>query len=327
MTAMDAAPPDPTTRPTGEPPRSSDLVLARLHLRLGALALARAELETMAGRDALDVDGVLDLAEARWRTGDVTGAGEAAELVIEDGRGPLVALVIAAEAAMAMGRPTEARRYAGTAVEQAGGGLDAIFAGMPRAAVWPADPLVPPPEVLAMFDTPGAGATLAAAGATARPAPPAPTPSVAAAGAATIGIWADEPGPSDAAPIADAAGPGDIPATTVPAAEPPGGPVLPAALDVLTAGRGAFIDGDLASAAAQLGLAIRLDPGLAPAVLDVLEADRSPELALVRGDAYRLVGRELDARQAFADAALGHHAGAPATDPAHDDRPPQGDPA
>ena len=46
---------DPTTR-------DADLVLAGLHLRLGALALARAELETLAGRDALDDDGLTDLA-------------------------------------------------------------------------------------------------------------------------------------------------------------------------------------------------------------------------------------------------------------------------
>src|SRR6476661_3109975 len=58
--------------------RHPDLVLARLHLRLGSLALARAELETLAGQDALDEDGLVDLAEARWRTGDIAGAGEAA---------------------------------------------------------------------------------------------------------------------------------------------------------------------------------------------------------------------------------------------------------
>ena len=55
--------------------RDPDLILARLHLRLGSLALARAELETLAGRDALDADGLVDLAEARWRTGDIAGAG------------------------------------------------------------------------------------------------------------------------------------------------------------------------------------------------------------------------------------------------------------
>ena len=85
--------------------------LAHLHLRLGSLALARAELETLAGRDALDDTGLVDLAEARWRTGDVAGAGEAAAVILGDGDdGPLVALVVAAEAALLRGRPSEARR-------------------------------------------------------------------------------------------------------------------------------------------------------------------------------------------------------------------------
>jgi len=43
--------------------RPADLALARIHLRLGSLGLARAELEALAGQDALDADGLLDLAE------------------------------------------------------------------------------------------------------------------------------------------------------------------------------------------------------------------------------------------------------------------------
>ena len=62
---------------------AADLVLARLHLRLGSLGLARAELETMAGRNGLDDEGIRDLAEARWRTGDLPGAGEAAAAYLE----------------------------------------------------------------------------------------------------------------------------------------------------------------------------------------------------------------------------------------------------
>jgi hypothetical protein len=58
--------------------RDIDLVVARLHVRLGSLQLARAELEEMAGKGTLDDEGLLDLAEARWRTGDLAGAGEAA---------------------------------------------------------------------------------------------------------------------------------------------------------------------------------------------------------------------------------------------------------
>ncbi len=56
-------------RPVAE--RGADLRLARLHVRGGAYALARAELEALAGSDGLDRDGILDLAEVRWRTGDL----------------------------------------------------------------------------------------------------------------------------------------------------------------------------------------------------------------------------------------------------------------
>ncbi|MFN8631135.1 MAG: hypothetical protein U0838_12715 [Chloroflexota bacterium] len=41
-------------------------------------ALARAELEALAGRGRLDDAALLDLAEVRWRTGDLGGAGDAA---------------------------------------------------------------------------------------------------------------------------------------------------------------------------------------------------------------------------------------------------------
>ncbi|MBA2757423.1 MAG: hypothetical protein H0U37_08285, partial [Chloroflexi bacterium] len=87
--------------------READLLLAGVHLRLGSLALARSELEALAGRDGLDEPGLVDLAEARWRSGDLEGAGEAADAAIHDGEGPLLALIVAAEAAAARGRPTE----------------------------------------------------------------------------------------------------------------------------------------------------------------------------------------------------------------------------
>ena len=67
------------------PERDVDLVVAHLHLRLGSLQLARAELEEMAGKGTLDDEGLIDLAEARWRTGDLTGAGEAANVALSAG--------------------------------------------------------------------------------------------------------------------------------------------------------------------------------------------------------------------------------------------------
>ena len=131
--------------------RLDDLVLAGVHLRLGSLPLARAELEALAGRDALDAEGLVDLAEARWRTGDLVGAGEAAQAALDGESGPVIALLIAAEAAAARGRPTDARRYAAAALTAAGPSIDQIFAGMPRSVVWPPDPAAPAPAPTTMF--------------------------------------------------------------------------------------------------------------------------------------------------------------------------------
>jgi hypothetical protein len=83
----------------------------------------------------------------------------------------------------------------------------------------------------------------------------------------------------------------------------PGESGLPTAELELESGREALEASDVQRAATHLGLVLRLAPSLAPAVLDLI-ADRSePPLALVRGDAYRLVGQEYEARRAFAEAA------------------------
>ena len=294
--------------------RSPDLVLARLHLRLGSLSLARAELETLAGKDMLDAEGVIDLAEARWRTGDITGAGEAAALVIDDEDGPVLALVVAAEAAAARGRPTEARRLAAKALAVANGSIDAIFAGMPRSPAWPPDPAAPPPSPTTMFDQPHPGRGASGRGERAsRPE----RPSAPLADAKTVDAG---PGESDeggaglwdehlaAAAEAEAETQAAIDAT------------LPTGDEALDIGRDALESGDIDGAALQLALVLRIAPALAPAVLDLIGDRHQPGLAFVRGDAYRLVGRELDARRAYADAAR------PAPSPT-DDAPSEGDPA
>ena len=113
--------------PAGE--RDIDLVVARLHLKLGSLQLARAELEEMAGHGTLDDEGLVDLAEARWRTGDLTGAGDAATVALAAGNEAVVALVISAEATAAAGRPAEARRLASRALELADLSVSDVFAG------------------------------------------------------------------------------------------------------------------------------------------------------------------------------------------------------
>jgi hypothetical protein len=237
--------------------RDIDLVVARLHLRLGSLQLARAELEEMAGRGTLDDEGLVDLAEARWRTGDLAGAGEAANVALTAGSEAVVALVISAEATAAVGRPAEARRLASRALELADLSVADVFAGMPRASIWPIEPGAPT-VAEPLF---GAEATaVAAAAEDVVTHPP--------------GLW------DDAAGV-------DLPDPQV----------------ALEAGRTALADGRIAAGALHLALALRLAPAFAPAVLDALAPYEGPELALVKGDAYRLVGHERDARLAFAEAA------------------------
>jgi len=241
--------------PAGE--RDIDLVVARLHLKLGSLQLARAELEEMAGHDTLDDEGLVDLAEARWRTGDLTGAGDAATVALAGGNEAVVALVISAEATAAAGRPAEARRLASRALELADLSVSDVFAGMPRASIWPIEPGAPTvAEPLFGAEAP---AVAAAAG---------------DAGAHPAGLWDDAPGVD-----------------------------LPDPQLALETGRTALGDGRIGAAALHLALALRLAPALAPAVLDALAPYDAPELALVKGDAYRLVGHERDARLAFAEAA------------------------
>ena len=53
----------------------------------------------------------------------------------------------------------------------------------------------------------------------------------------------------------------------------------------------------------RLGLVLRADPTLAPAVLDAIHLRREPAAALLRGDAERLLGRHLEAEAAFDAAA------------------------
>lgn len=259
--------PDDADRPTA-------LRLARLHLRTGSFALARVELETLAGDGTLDDEALLDLAEVRWRTDDLTGAGEAAAAHIASGREAPIALIIAAEATAALGRPGEARRLAGRALELVQAPIDAVFAGMPRSDVWPAQV----PERVAGWTLPPVEVT----------------------------IVADERGR-----VRDGT-------------REPGEPAPDPGAD-LEAARAALAAGDRSAAAFRLSVVLRLSPALAPAVLDVAGTEPGPDFDLVRGDALRLVGREGQARQAFASAAAGRRAmdrdaaGSAAAEPAGSD--------
>jgi hypothetical protein len=110
--------------------------LARIHLKTGSLTIARAELEALAARNQLDTPAHLDLAEARWRTGDLDGAGEAAGAYMDGGGDEALGFVIAAEASAMANRHAEARSHTEQALERHLSELDPMFAGIPRRAVW-----------------------------------------------------------------------------------------------------------------------------------------------------------------------------------------------
>jgi hypothetical protein len=300
----------PAVPPPAGPDRDADLVLARLHLQLGSLGLARTELETLAGQGALDDEGIRDLAEARWRTGDVAGAGEAATAWLEIQPDDILGLVIAAEAQSALGRPGEARRLAGRAMERADGSLDPVFAGMPRSTIWPIDPGAASGPVGVLFDDlhPGPVAV--------RPLPPTPrlesrSGAAAAHGAAPVH-----------API-DPQVPEALHGGQTQWGEDGAAAIDDEALDPTTLFHGARValdEGRAADAATGLILALRETPGLAPAVLDLLSGRSEPILVLVRGDAERIVGREVEAMRDHAVAATA--LGPPPEEHRHDGSPP-----
>lgn len=260
------------------------LTLARVHLRLGSLALARVELEMLDQRGELDHAGQVDLAEVRWRTGDLAGAGEAAARTLSDGDEDAVALAIAAEAASADGRPNEARRLASRALEREPGPIDALFAGMPRSGVWPADAADPPPTTPTLFQQDVPVPTILRAGET----DPAVAASRVTAGREPATTAADEP-----------SSPGLWDTETTP--EPPQS--LPDPAEELEAARAAVASGALEEGLLRFGLVLRIAPALAPAVIEATDGLTGPAVSLLRGDAYRLVGLEQEAQYAFAAAA------------------------
>ena len=119
---------------------ATDLRLARLHLRTGATALARAELELLSASGVLDTEGLADLAVARWRTADLPAAAEAAAAHLNAGGSSIGALVVAAEAAAAEERAEDAAALVGRVVAAADDStFEAVIAGRPLLAPWPAE--------------------------------------------------------------------------------------------------------------------------------------------------------------------------------------------
>ncbi len=287
MARSDASAPASAAASAGAPAagaaRSTGARLAGLHLRGGALALARAELETLAGSGQLDDAALLDLAEARWRTDDLPGAGEAAAAYLATGREDVLALIIAAEATVALGRPNEARRLASRALERGDLPLETLFAGIARSAVWPVDPTIAAQAPATLFGAGGPAHPVGAARAAAPASPGLPDGQVSG-GPGTSGqtLWTSTAGAPDPVPAR-----------------------LPDPALELDAARADLVAGRIDAAAVRLAVALRFGPALAPAVLDVAAGHAGPAMDLVRGDAYRLVGHERDARVAYAAAAGG----------------------
>jgi hypothetical protein len=269
---------------------AEDRRLATLHLRLGDLALARAELEDLHRQEALDAPGLADLAEARWRSGDLEAAEAAATDHLAAGGSRPIARAIAAEAATAAGRPGEARAHVEALGPVDAEALEHLFAGMPRRAFWPSAPNAPiePPETMFGTDrarTPGRGRP-AAERLTAAPSPHADAPPTVGQ-PRMDGLWTD-----------------DEPGLVDPAAATRRRPAAPA--EELVRAREELASGDSGASArglARLALVLRLDPALAADVLGALGPGRDAATMLVRGDACRLLGRTLEAEAAFAAAA------------------------
>lgn len=315
-----------TLTPASDPARINDLRMARVHLRMGQLTLARAELEDLYRRDALDVIGLAVLAEARWRTGEGPAAADAALAHLEAGGSDDVAVCIAAEAMAAEGRPAEARMLMDRLPASDATTLDALFAGMPRRAFWPAGPVDRSDIDELRRETDARAAAGRRGGIRAPSGGPAeapadvyqpPAPAVTASGQAGSPLGAPPtdrrsvPGPREVleATAAGAWGAGGRPATThVGATGRPSrgherrvkGQMDPAA--ELAKAR-EELSAKPERAILRLSLVLRHDPTFAPAVLDILHLRREPTAALVRGDAQRLLGRHMEAEAAFDAAA------------------------
>ncbi len=242
-----------------------ELRLAAIHVRLGSLLLARAELESLASRDALPADGLADLAELRWRSGDIERAGEAAAAHLAAGGNHPIARIVLAESDAAAGRTVEAGNHVQTLRDLPAAELEALFAGMPQRAPWQ----MPSPAAQPEGDEPIAVES----------ADQAPTP---------VPRGSTRPSRPDAS------------ATRAPEALPRvAEDLLARAVDDLGSGDPARRSRGLD----RLTLALRLDPRRAPEVVDLLQRRREPGAHLIRGDSLRIMGRALDAEAAYLAAA------------------------
>jgi hypothetical protein len=303
----DAPLPGPTDDQATAVERSADARLARVHLRGGLLTLARATLEGMAGAGTLDRDAMADLAEVRWRSGDLEGAADAARAhQASAGDEPLAALIIA-EAMARSGNEDEANPIAGSLYERVGGAVDVLFAAEPRSPIWP-----PPDEGWMPVGAaePGHWGLLVGGSEVADPGDdawqlqvieqPPLAPAMAPLGRGSVG----HPGGADST-----------------GAVVIGGRIAGEELETVDR---AIAAGDVAAAVSRLGVLLRLDPALAPIILSA--ADRAAAtvsagsrhlsaIHLVRGDAYRSLGREVEAAAAYQAAHQALSPGPPSKEP------------
>jgi tetratricopeptide (TPR) repeat protein len=273
--------------------RAVDGRLARVHLRGGLLTLARASLEQMAGVGALDREALADLAEARWRSGDLEGAAEAAVAHLDAGGDEPIAHLIVAEEADRQGSIVDARRHAAVVRERVAAGLDRLFAGEVRSTAWPMEH---PDWMDDRATAPGRWGLLAGGREVADPQP---------------AQWRLVPPPATGAPVPRAR------VSLATAALAAGQTTL----DQLALGRAAGQEleaaerelslGLVADAIDRLALVLRFDPALAPVILSMADrallapGDRHQgqvAIHLLRGDAYRGLGRDTEAADAYQEA-------------------------
>lgn len=301
-----------TAEPTSVDDPALKIRLARIHLRTGSLFLARAELESLAAREQLDTAAHLDLAEARWRTGDLQGAGEAAAAYLADGGPEALGFVISAEAFALANRLDDARHHAAYALERHPSELDLVFAGMPRRAAWPASAWsTPEPEARTAAPVAAVHPIVAQAPEIPVVAEPSAEPIAARQEEAPRPARVPEPAPAPETMVAETPSTSDTPSM------PEARPEEAAAVAEVEAGCENLRAGAPMMAALHFSVAIRLAPACAGSVLEAIGDRQDLPLQLVRGDAQRLLGLEADAGSTYLSVASALGAGRAAAEQAH----------
>lgn len=246
--------------------------LARIHLRGGSSLLARAELEALAATGNIGAPGLVDLAEARWRSGNLDGAAAAAaDHVATGGKEPLAFLILA-ESAAADGRPDEAEQHIAALGSLTEPRLDEMFAGMPRRADWSTVGAVD-----SVNESEDAAPIRSRRGRTVAMPPTASPESPGSAGEASK--TRRSPAQTTAFPDADT---------------------------LLREARADMRSSEperMGLAFDRLALALRWHPSVASDVVELVARRQEPAALLVRGDALRSLGRLLEAEAAYAAAA------------------------